>query len=72
MARKVELVDAAQDDVVDLHGVGRRERWTERERGKSFSIKESGNGKMWVIVLDREMRLTEYLIKKSESYRSLL
>ena len=28
VSRKVELVDAAQDDVVDLHGVGRRERWS--------------------------------------------
>ena len=26
VAREVELVDAAEDDVVDLHGIGRGER----------------------------------------------
>ena len=50
VARKVELVNAAQDDVVDLHGVGRGERRTGEEKEavwKSFSIK--GKGKFFTI-----------------------
>ena len=47
VAREVELVDAAQDDVIDLHGVGRGERRTAEEDEeavrKSFSIKGKGN-----------------------------
>ena len=39
MTREVELVDAAENDVVDLHGVGRGERWPGHEESNALKSK---------------------------------